>query len=296
MQAAFSKYINSSETLKALHARSPGLIRSSFTAAVTALAAEWEKIPFLHIQMTPKAPKWLWHAGLIWNAVYRGEQHTPASGAEKLKTLAAAGKQPWRLATAQKLVSFAWNNACPWRAGKNGRLFEQWNYVSASGGLDLDDNNTNTNHSSGFLLAVTDSFQGDIAALVCHAYLNNWSVFKVGDTSNTDLLKPLKTGAAVNLSTPYRTIDTHSAKLPPLEAADFTDPNKGLWELWGLDPKALEALGLRARNPADDVQQGMVAIDFGTSSTVVDNYCASALPISGKHPNPRITKTPRCWS
>ena len=39
--------------------------------------------------------------------------------------------------------------------------------------------------------------------------------------------------------------------------------------MWGLDAAGLEAHGLRARNPADDVQQGMVAIDFGTSSTVV---------------------------
>jgi hypothetical protein len=269
MDAAFSKYINSSETLKALDARSPGLIRPSFNAAVVTLAADLVKLPFLRVQMTPKAAECLWHAGLLWNPACGTEGFTPAAGAEKLKTWIATGNKPWRLATAQELVSFAWNNACPWRSGGNGRLLGEFSYVIASGNLDLDYQTTSHRGLGGHLIAVTDSFQGDIVALVDHAYLNNWSVFAVGDASNTDLLTPIKTVAAVNVRALYRTIDTRSAKLPALESADFTDPNKGLWESWGMDAHGLEALGLRARNPADDVQQGMVAIDFGTSSTVV---------------------------
>jgi hypothetical protein len=153
--------------------------------------------------------------------------------------------------------------------GGNGRLFGQFRYVSVSGDLDLDSRDPTAGASDGHLLTVTDSFQGDKTALVRHAYLNDWSVFAVGDASNSDLLQPLRTGATVNVRSVYRSIDTRGAKLPPLEDADFTDPNKGLWEFWGMEAKGLEALGLRARNPADDVQQGMVAIDFGTSSTVV---------------------------
>lgn len=268
MQAAFSKYINASETLKTLNARSPGLIQPGFTAAVTALAGELNKIPFLRVRLSPTAEECLFHAGLLWNPACKEETHTPESGAKKLKTLAAAGKKPWRLATAQELVSFAWNKACPWRSGRNGRLFSNDRHVVTSGILDLDEQDTNFRGSEGKLLAVTNSFQGDMAALVIHAYLNDGSIFAVGN--DTDLLKPLKTASVVmNLSALYKEIDTRSAKLPPLEAADFTDPNKGLWEFWGMDAKGLEALGLRARNPADDVQQGMVAIDFGTSSTVV---------------------------
>lgn len=270
MQAAFSKYINASETLKALDARSPGLIQTGFTAAVTALAGELNKIPFLRVQVSPTAEEWLWHGGLLWNPACKKETHTPESGAATLKTWVATGKKPWRLATAQELVSFAWNKACPWRSGHKERLFSRDYHVVASGILDLDEKDTNLRGSQGGLLAVTDSFQGDMAALVAHAYLNNWSIFTVGNTSDIDLLKPLKTASVViNLMDSYKEIDTRSAKLPPLEAADFTDPNKGLWEFWGMDAKGLEALGLRARNPADDVQQGMVAIDFGTSSTVV---------------------------
>ena len=42
-----------------------------------------------------------------------------------------------------------------------------------------------------------------------------------------------------------------------------------MWEFWGLDPKTMEKHGVRSRNPADDVKDWNVAIDFGTSSTVV---------------------------
>lgn len=271
MQAAFSKYINSSETLKALDARSPGLIQPSFTTAVTALVAEWKKIPFLRVQLSPTTEECLWHAGLLWNPAFKTEKHTKESGAKKVKTLPAIGRKPWRLAIEQELWNFGTASGCSWRDGQFKWLFGEPYFIVASGRKYIHEGNNQSVSASdvGNLLAVTNSFQGDIAALVVHAYLNNWSVFKVGDASNTDLLKPLKTGAALNLSALYRTIDTRSAKLPPLEAADFTDPNKGLWEFWGLDAKGLEALGLRARNPADDVQQGMVAIDFGTSSTVV---------------------------
>jgi hypothetical protein len=63
--------------------------------------------------------------------------------------------------------------------------------------------------------------------------------------------------------------DWFSARLPRLEPAQFTDPNKGLWEFWGWDPDDLREAGVRARNPADDLRDWNVAIDFGTSSTVV---------------------------
>lgn len=269
MKAAFSKYINSSETLKALDARFPDLLVDSFAADVTALAAEWGEIPFLRFKLSPKAEECLWHRGLMWKSGCLEEAHTPESGVKELKTWATAGKKPWRLPTELELIDFVKDNNCPWYT----TIFSKWFVITSTRVLGLSTNlavvSSSDNSKKGHLLALTDSFQGDMDALVCHAYLNNWSVFMVGDAANTDLLKPLKVGTSANVSPLYRDIDTYSANLPPLEAGDFTDQNKGLWEFWGLDPAGLEALGLRARNPADDVQQGMVAIDFGTSSTVV---------------------------
>ncbi len=72
-----------------------------------------------------------------------------------------------------------------------------------------------------------------------------------------------------NLQAVYREIDNIPVRLPVLDAAQFTDPHKGLWEFWGMDPQWLVAHSVRARNPALDVRDCNVAIDFGTSSTVV---------------------------
>lgn len=66
-----------------------------------------------------------------------------------------------------------------------------------------------------------------------------------------------------------RDLDYTPCRLPRLEKSDLSDPNKGLWELWGQDEAGYNDLGVRARNPALDVRKQWVAIDFGTSSTVV---------------------------
>ncbi|GKR25224.1 hypothetical protein KAM469_39950 [Aeromonas caviae] len=69
----------------------------------------------------------------------------------------------------------------------------------------------------------------------------------------------------------YR-LDWTPCRLPELETPRLSDPNKGLWELWGADKSELDTMGLVARDPARDIKLHNVAIDFGTSSTVVA-YC-----------------------
>lgn len=68
---------------------------------------------------------------------------------------------------------------------------------------------------------------------------------------------------------PYIDIDYNVCRLPKLKLDQLTDPNKGLWELYGKKQQELNDLGIRARNPADDVKPFNVCIDFGTTSTVV---------------------------
>ncbi|BBU04608.1 hypothetical protein ACV1DN_00015 [Aeromonas allosaccharophila] len=67
-------------------------------------------------------------------------------------------------------------------------------------------------------------------------------------------------------------LDWTPCRLPKLETPRLSDPNKGLWELWGADKSELDTMGLVARDPALDIKLHNVAIDFGTSSTVVA-YC-----------------------
>lgn len=272
MQNAFSKCVASSEVLQALDARSTGLLESSFIAAMTELATQWQKSTFLRVQMSPTDKECLFHAGLLWNQEFKDESLSNRDAAVKLKTLAATGSKPWRLATSVDFDNIASLSTCPWRSGDQERLFNKDSYIVEDGCLSWISEIAQYMYygsDTGSVLAVTDSFKGNMTALVCHSYLHDWRIFAVGDASNTDLLQSLKAGTSLNLHDLFRNIDTRSAKLPALEDADFTDPNKGLWEFWGMEANGLEVLGLRARNPADDVQQGMVAIDFGTSSTVV---------------------------
>ena len=64
-------------------------------------------------------------------------------------------------------------------------------------------------------------------------------------------------------------IDYNPCRLPKLAETQLTDPEKGLWELWGQSEEALKKFGYIARDPLQDIQRRPVAIDFGTSSTVV---------------------------
>ncbi len=64
-------------------------------------------------------------------------------------------------------------------------------------------------------------------------------------------------------------MDYRSVRLPRLEDAQFSDVSKGIWEFCGMDEARLKSEGIIARNPELDVKTFNVAIDFGTSSTVV---------------------------
>ena len=72
----------------------------------------------------------------------------------------------------------------------------------------------------------------------------------------------------------FSKLDYFSARLPIIPDSHFIDPNKGIWEFWNTDiPKGRK---VRARNPVKDIRPSAVAIDFGTSSSVV------AIEIDGK--------------
>ncbi|MEQ1304450.1 hypothetical protein ACE5JW_01610 [Acinetobacter radioresistens] len=73
----------------------------------------------------------------------------------------------------------------------------------------------------------------------------------------------------------WQSIDYISTRLPKIDALKFTDVEQGMWEFFV--PKALQSKYTkvqskqfcRDRNPVLDIQEANVAIDFGTSSTVV---------------------------
>lgn len=77
------------------------------------------------------------------------------------------------------------------------------------------------------------------------------------------------------IETVWKNIDYISTRLNRIEQLRFNDVEQGMWEFYA--PSALQhnyinidsKSSVRARNPVLDIQNAQVAIDFGTSSTVV---------------------------
>lgn len=97
---------------------------------------------------------------------------------------------------------------------------------------------------------------------------------------NLELLEKLPKKAydnkpQVDIAQVWQSIDYMTTRLPKVEALRFTDVDQGMWEFFV--PKTLQSKFskiqskqfFRDRNPVLDIREANVAIDFGTSSTVV---------------------------
>ncbi|MBR6889098.1 MAG: hypothetical protein IKN16_11750 [Selenomonadaceae bacterium] len=92
-------------------------------------------------------------------------------------------------------------------------------------------------------------------------------------------------GDAAQLKIFLLNCDSDRAGLDPYDENLLFDPNRGHWDLWDFDSDGGKEISLGenfvARDPADDVSTGIVAIDFGTSRTVVvyENEHSQILPL-----------------
>ena len=97
----------------------------------------------------------------------------------------------------------------------------------------------------------------------------------LNDLKKYKLLPSLAEKEQFNIIDAWKNIDYFSARLPVIDAPTFSDTNKGLWEFYAPQSqqdkfnKIESEAFVRGRNPALDIQHAPVAIDFGTSSTVV---------------------------
>ena len=75
-------------------------------------------------------------------------------------------------------------------------------------------------------------------------------------------------GDARQLKTFLLNCDSDRAGMDPYDENILFDPNRGHWDLWDYDKDGGKEVPLGenfvARDPADDVSTGIVAIDFGT--------------------------------
>lgn len=275
------------------------------------LAALLEQHPFLYVKAGQGDIFALMEckSRLLW--LFTNANGNNAQAREILEKTSYAGVRGWKLPTLEQLKIFAKNTANPFRSGGNDRLIGCYGYLTANTCVDLD--NWSTAGSTGNILATQDLFaKGDSAQMQANLLEQGWQLVTLDKsciyqpkadtgwqhldsaelvrTLATERLRLLATDKKETLVDPLcnlvfyhtREIDHTPCRLPPLELAQLTDPNRGLWEFWGISEDRLRHHGVRARNPLQDVRKWNIVIDFGTSATVV------ALDNGGRHELLRI--------
>lgn len=174
---------------------------------------------------------------------------------------------PWRLPTFDELERFAKHPRNPLRDGRAYRLKGSCYIFTDSERTDVDEGCWFRGlDGEGVLYAVADWNASHVSALD-FMLQNVVSIKQANMPSTPDIWGPVI--AALRAEALCAEIDWRPVRLPKLDALALTDRNKGLWELHGAAPRLLEMLDVRPRDPALDIRDHHVAIDFGTSSTVV---------------------------
>lgn len=253
-------------------------------------------------------------ARLLWNNEESNQRYSIADGKQVVQQFSWAGLENWRLPTKDMLQRFAMDGSNPYRGGQRFRLAQangtvQAYWLTSGGRCDVDAGFWSVSQDStpGAIFACNLHWQdaSDIAILTdlmnrgwqlatpqgeefppehsipaqdvsIEALLATWvgsQQILCSHTHSQDevTLNPLDYWIHMQLNA----LDYTPCRLPRLEGSQLTDPEKGLWELWGETQKALKDFHCIARDPGRDVQRRAVAIDFGTSSTVVAMDTAS---------------------
>jgi hypothetical protein len=203
--------------------------------------------------------------GLLWS--WLDKECQLENGHKEAAAARFGGLQGWRLPSQAEITGFSKSSGNPMRNGKKYRLHEQCFWLCTQGRIDLDENCFNVaNSSAGRLIFCHEGAQNSPAALIELALEKGWAKREKAEENDVDPLAALR---QPDIKEMLADLDYATCRLPRLENALFTDPNKGLWEACGSSEAEQARLGVRARDPARDVREGFVAIDFGTSSTVV---------------------------
>lgn len=198
------------------------------------------------------------------------------------------GIKQWKVPTKAQLITVATASTFPLRRGSYYRLLECYGWLVDSGYVDLDSADPAVVNAQGRLLAVCNFFtyKPTPQSAIEEFAKRNWTIKPHGQNNQAakdflgqyNLIKAAELQQytqfnATQLQALWQNIDFISARLPVLDSLRFSDNKQGLWEFF--DDKTSERLTITVdsrlydHNPARDIQQGNVAIDFGTSSTVV---------------------------
>lgn len=180
----------------------------------------------------------------------------------------------WELPDAESICNFA-KKENPLRQGQNYRLLGFDYFATKQGRVDLDNANPkNTSEEKSRFMPMSSKYKDNYIFLIVDCLLTGRKI-ALSSSDKDDLLSDF--GKSINLKGILANFDSFSLPSPPLDERQISDQAYGLWEFWrndssdsgGLANQSSSSIGVRPRNPVQDIQSGAVAIDFGTSSTVV---------------------------
>lgn len=180
----------------------------------------------------------------------------------------------WELPDAKCLCDFAKKNN-PLRKGQNYRLSDMDYFATQQGMVDLDNGNpAQVRDDTARCIPVSRKYKDDYFLLIIDCILTGKKM-ALSSADKVNLLEDF--GKKVSLTEFLTNLDNFSLPSPLLDERQISDQACGLWEFWSNDSseqgdmanRGCLSVGVRPRNPVRDIQPGAVAIDFGTSSTVV---------------------------
>lgn len=218
--------------------------------------------------------------GAYYDEKYSANSHKEGLLKHQLPTLGQ-----FRLPSKAELMEVA-KNGFPLQAGANYRLQSGNSWLVIGGRIDLDSADPAINHGgyTGRVISVlplTQSYKlstgveiNGIAADLYYFISQGlpWALYQ-GTLSNEDQERTVALKKGLNTENLLKNIDWISTRLPSLDQRRFFDVDQGLWELVesGLSPRInlTHSQPIQARHPRLDIRDSNVAIDFGTSSSVV---------------------------
>lgn len=276
---------------------------------INSLRSFLKKYPFSYVINKKHEIQAMLHSKtrLLWSNAVSDVDYSADDAELLLKKERFAGLAGWQVPNKEMLQPFAMADNNPYQVGQRYRLKtatggSTFNWLTNAGVCDVDEGCWRISIGSGRIFACNsywDETQSEASILLdmvnrgwrllsadsdamfeapasdsrwkglsIEALLADWiqqRIYLRAESEDAAVIKPHDFWTPGQL----RQLDYTPCRLPELDKAQLTDPEKGLWELWGEDPAMLKQLGLVARDPVHDVQNLAVAIDFGTSSTVV---------------------------
>lgn len=223
--------------------------------------------------------------GLLWDAKPTGSlSYASSINYENLKK-DIYGLSFQKVPTTDQLRHLLRKNSFPLQNGGR-RIQGKYYWVTQSGYMDVDNLEAFGYGHNGNILRLNGDFESKLEKLIKHASLHNWKFAAYAGADDKqkaeqqliNCLVTLRANSDQNpsLDRVWENVDYISTRLDKLDSLRFTDLDQGMWEFYA--PPALQEkyskvesdISVRARNPELDIQDSSsVAIDFGTSSTVV---------------------------